>query len=173
MAHWLCVWSQIVCPFLLPVPNLLPPLSSTKIHFHSKCVSASGRDSWATCPLFRRATGSSSRQQEVLVFFLLIFLLTYRQSQTGKENRLNTDLTPPYIFFLILKNRGRMSTVLKNVKLEILFFSTPLSLPPLPHPTHYLSLSLSRLRSEKWMDVHVGDIIKLGNNQFVTVRTEH
>nr|XP_023857139.1 LOW QUALITY PROTEIN: phospholipid-transporting ATPase ID-like [Salvelinus alpinus] len=24
------------------------------------------------------------------------------------------------------------------------------------------------LRSEKWMDVHVGDIIKLGNNQFVT-----
>ena len=26
-----------------------------------------------------------------------------------------------------------------------------------------------RLRSEKWMDVQVGDIIKLENNQFVTV----
>lgn len=26
-----------------------------------------------------------------------------------------------------------------------------------------------RLRSKKWMDVQVGDIIKLENNQFVTV----
>lgn len=29
-----------------------------------------------------------------------------------------------------------------------------------------------RLRNEKWMDVEVGDIIKLQNNQFVTVRTD-
>lgn len=28
-----------------------------------------------------------------------------------------------------------------------------------------------RLRSEKWMNVQVGDIIKLENNQFVTVST--
>lgn len=27
----------------------------------------------------------------------------------------------------------------------------------------------ARLRSEKWMNVQVGDIIKLENNQFVTV----
>lgn len=30
-------------------------------------------------------------------------------------------------------------------------------------------LPVCRLRSEKWMDVQVGDIIKLENNQFVTV----
>lgn len=29
--------------------------------------------------------------------------------------------------------------------------------------------SALRLRSQKWMDVQVGDIIKLENNQFVTV----
>jgi hypothetical protein len=29
-----------------------------------------------------------------------------------------------------------------------------------------------RLRSEKWMNVQVGDVIKLENNQFVTVSTD-
>lgn len=32
-----------------------------------------------------------------------------------------------------------------------------------------VSFPVLRLRSEKWMNVQVGDIIKLENNQFVTV----
>lgn len=33
----------------------------------------------------------------------------------------------------------------------------------------FVFVSSARLRSEKWMNVQVGDIIKLENNQFVTV----
>lgn len=33
----------------------------------------------------------------------------------------------------------------------------------------YVFMFCVRLRNEKWMNVHVGDIIKLQNNDFVTV----
>lgn len=40
------------------------------------------------------------------------------------------------------------------------------------HRTFYVHIFSRRLRTEKWMNVQVGDIIKLENDQFVTVSVE-
>ncbi|TNM89370.1 hypothetical protein fugu_003604 [Takifugu bimaculatus] len=53
-----------------------------------------------------------------------------------------------FLFLLVLQNRHRSDNRVNNRKVQVLIDR--------------------KLRSEKWMDVQVGDIIKLENNQFVT-----
>ncbi|KAM8885159.1 phospholipid-transporting ATPase ID-like isoform 2-T4 [Spinachia spinachia] len=53
-----------------------------------------------------------------------------------------------FLFLLVLQNRHRSDNQVNNRKVKVLIDR--------------------KLRSEKWMDVQVGDIIKLENNQFVT-----
>ncbi|KAG7220466.1 hypothetical protein INR49_018185 [Caranx melampygus] len=53
-----------------------------------------------------------------------------------------------FLFLLVLQNRHRSDNHVNNRKAQVLIDR--------------------KLRSEKWMDVQVGDIIKLENNQFVT-----
>lgn len=70
------------------------------------------------------------------------------------------DLSTVRIYILVIIYLERLELKVRNVHT---YWKTQSS-----HPLTSL-FPVFRLRSEKWMNVQVGDIIKLENNQFVTV----